>query len=279
VLVDFIPRDQYDKIITIRRPPYNKNFVPVAARFAPGNKRSFIASKVLDRLGNERTTTKIICACPYDNCPHRNQTSKKGKAPGSKGKDKTQSKATAEEVEDIGRVTLDWTECQPNEVERMVQKQAKKEQQAKRVAGLKKVLSLEKGMDIKGKEVVGDDANEIELQPMMSTTAGTKIELGHTATVTVGKPQPDKETGIWHRGVFHIFEGGEVEPGIEMVLNREHATKIPGLLGFKAESTTQIKQELVDPKTGEVIEVINDFTVDSNMDPANLPFAELARGG
>ena len=268
VLPNFLPRDQYHKIITIRRPPYNKNYVPVVSRFALDNERSYIASKVLGYLGNERITRKIVCACPYNNCPHR---SPKRHIPGSKSEDKTQRKVVMEEVEDMGNVTLEWTEDEPNEVTRKMQKWEREEKRMKRIADLKQMLSLKKspeakakkkGMDIKGK---GVDRDEIELQPIEYTTGRIKIEPRQKATVTVGDSQLRDEAEIWYRGIFYVVEGSEVEPGIEVVLNRDHTAKIQGLFGLEVESTTGVKQEVVDPKTGEVTEVINDFIVDGNI--------------
>jgi len=271
VLPNSLPRDQYHKIITIRRPPYNKNYVPVAARFAPDNNRSYVASKVLDCLGNERTTTKIVCACPYDNCPHRRQ---KKNILGSKGEDKTRPEVVTEEVENMGNVTLDWAEDGPNEIKRKIEEWEREEKRMKRIANLKQMFSLKKspeakarkkGMDIKGKGVDRDDIVEIGLQPIESANGRIKIEPGQKATVTVGDSQLCKEAEIWHRGIFYIIEGSEVEPGIEMVLNCDHTAKIQGLFDLEVESTTRVKQEVVDPKTGEVTEVINDFTVDGNI--------------
>lgn len=271
VLPHFLPRDQFHKIITIRRPPYNKNYVPVAARFALDSKRSYIASKVLDRLGNERITMKTVCACPCDNCPHRNQ---ERNMLGSKGEGKAQLKVTTEEMEDMGKVTLDWAEDEHNKVERKMKKLEKEQKRMKLMMNFKKIFSLkkrvetkskEKGMDIKGKGIDRDGSIEIELQPIESATGEIKIEPGQKATVTVGGPMSCKEAEIWHRGIFYVIEGSEVEPGIEVVLNSNHAAKIQGLFGLQVESTTQVKQEIVDSETGEVTEVINDFTVDGNM--------------
>jgi hypothetical protein len=192
----------------------------------------------------------------------------------SKGEDKTQTKVTTEELDDIGRVTLDWAEDEPNKVDRKMRKLKKEEKRMKLIVNLKKMFSLKKGletkskkkgMDIKGKGVDRDDSIEIELQPIESAAGDIKIEPSQKATVTVGEPLPDNEAEIWHRSIFYVVEGSEVEPGIEVVLNSTHAAKIQGLLDLQVESTTRVNQEIVDPKTGEVTEVINDFTVDGNM--------------
>ncbi len=185
-----------------------------------------------------------------------------------------QPKVATEEMEDMGKVTLDWTDDELNNVKRKMQKLEREEKRMKRIAKLKTMFSLKrspettskrKGMDIKGKGVDRDDMIEIELQPIESAGGEIKIEPGQKASVTIGGPLPFKEAEIWHRGIFYVVEGSEVEPGIEMVLNSYHAAKIQGFLGLEVESTTRVKQEIVDPKTGEVIEVINDFTVDGNM--------------